>query len=85
MINEELLKNLKKSMELYKEYLLNPESHATDDDKKLYAVMMFKFGTLLAAKKEYENMSQEDKLRVNLIAADAKAFVVTVNEFCLAV
>lgn len=83
MISEELFRNLKKSMEVYKEYLLNPENHATDEDKRIFGVMMFKYGALLAAKREYENMSREDQLRVNLIAADAEAFIETVEEICV--
>ena len=79
---ENLFKRLKTSIEVYKDYLLNTANSATEDDKRLFGIMMFKYGALLAAKSEYVNMSKEDKLRVDLIVADTEAFIEIVNEMC---
>lgn len=82
MLSEELFINLKQNIEKYKEYLLEHKGNATEDDKKLFGVMMFKYGTLLAAKDSYENLPINDKLEVDLIIADAKAFMSVVKEMC---
>lgn len=83
MISEELIKKLKNSMETYKNYLLNPVNEVTEDDKKLFGIMMFKYGTLLAAKNDYPKMNNEEKIEVDLIIADAEAFIEVVNEICI--
>lgn len=83
-MKEDLFKDLKISIEKYKEYLLDENNNPTEQDKNLFGIIMFKYGTLLASRDDYinEKLTEEEKFHVDLVVADVEAFIETVNSFC---